>query len=364
MSDDRATSGDNLSTVDHRVAHRSTIPAIRGESVNLFVREKVRAAAPGGSGSSPVVLMIHGGYSPAILAFDVPVRDYSWMSFLARAGIRAFAMDMSGYGGSIHPPMMDDPYNLPPEQQAALGLPRTRKPSYPFELVNADSEADDIDRAVDFIRARCGVGKLTLIGWSGGGFRAGTYASRHPEKVEKLIIFASSNYRRNGPSEPTSAIPKPGAALTIQTRDVSEGRRWLGTARDMSAIDADMPQLIWDCMRRLDPVGATWGPGGLRAPSRTYWGWNAQAAATISLPTLIMVGEQDALLASNLDLYDDLRSSHKAFLRIAGATHFMGWERQSRVLHRASLEWLVSGAIEGRESGAFMADESGAVSAA
>ena len=59
----------DIRTIDHAVAHVSIVPAIKGEAVQLFVREKVltsESATP-----RPVVLMVHGGVSPATLAFDV-----------------------------------------------------------------------------------------------------------------------------------------------------------------------------------------------------------------------------------------------------------------------------------------------------
>jgi pimeloyl-ACP methyl ester carboxylesterase len=258
---------------------------------------------------------------------------------------------------------MDDPCNLTPAQQELVGLGAGagRGPSYPYELVDSDSEADDIDCVVDFIRRLRGVDKVTLVGWSGGGCRAGTYALRHPEKVERLVIFASSNYRREGMSEPP-VLPKPGAAVSIQTREIGEGRRWLGTARRREMIEPDMPGLIWNLSLTLDPLGATWGTGGLRAPTRTYWGWNARGAAQLVLPTLIMVGEQDALIDANQKLFDDLGAQQKIFLAIADGTHFMGWEKQSRVLHRASRDWILEGTFEGRTQGRLRADGGGRVS--
>jgi pimeloyl-ACP methyl ester carboxylesterase len=110
-----------------------------------------------------------------------------------------------------------------------------------------------------------------------------------------------------------------------------------------------------------DPVGATWGPGGLRAPTRTYWGWNANAAKKIALPTLIMAGEQDGLMKSNLELFDDLGAQRKVFLGIACGTHFMNWEKQRRVLHAASVDWLKNGSLGGATSGMFRADENASI---
>src|SRR5262245_43848326 len=106
----------SIVTIDRLVDHTSTVPAIAGQKVNLFVREKVSAKLLEQGAGKPferkVVLMVHGGFSPATLAFDVNYRDYSWMERLAAEGFDVFAMDMTGYGRSSRPPMMDDPCNL------------------------------------------------------------------------------------------------------------------------------------------------------------------------------------------------------------------------------------------------------------
>jgi pimeloyl-ACP methyl ester carboxylesterase len=359
----------DIVTIDRLVAHKSTVPAVAGKSVDLFVREKVPATilnAPGGKApAGKVVLFVHGGFSPATLAFDVAYREYSWMAFLARAGYDVFAMDMTGYGQSSRP-MMDDPCNLDPRQQPLL-VPRNLKepcaPSYPFQLVSSDSETADIERVVDFIRTLRGVDKITLIGWSGGGIRTGTFLARHPDKVDKWIVHASSNYDRKNPSEPPAALPKPGFPMVIQVREVGEGQRWFGTVKCKDAIEPGMPELIWKLNMEADTLAASWGPGGLRAPTRTYWGWNATAAGKINVPTLIMVGEEDNLLASNRHLHEDLGAADKTFLAIACATHFVGWEKQHGVLKRASLEWLDKGTLVGSRRGTFRADPEGNIAA-
>ncbi|MDB5650930.1 MAG: alpha/beta hydrolase fold [Hyphomicrobiales bacterium] len=362
-----AHADETIQTIDRLVSHVSTVPPIVGKPIDLFVREKVPVSivesAEGKAPAGKVVLMVHGGYSPSTLAFDVAYRNYSWMNFLARRGFDVFAMDMTGYGKSGHP-MMDDPCNLDPRQQAALvpkNLAAACAPKYPFELVSSDTETADIDRMVDFIRALRGVDKISLIGWSGGGIRTGTYVSRHPEKIEKLVIFASSNYDRKNPSQKPEVLPKPGAPMSLQNRRVGVDQRWLGTSKCAGSIETGMPEMIWNLNIDNDALGATWGTGGLRAPSRTYWGWNAEAAAKIKVPVLVMVGEQDALTASNNELFDDLGSDKKAFIGISCATHFMVWEKQSRVLHAASAEWLESTSVKGAATGRFRADEAGVI---
>jgi pimeloyl-ACP methyl ester carboxylesterase len=56
-----------------------------------------------------------------------------------------------------------------------------------------------------------------------------------------------------------------------------------------------MADRIWELSKAHDPLGMTWGPGVMRAPTRTYWGWNAEEAKRIKVPTLVMLGEFDNL---------------------------------------------------------------------
>lgn len=358
----------DILTIDRIVEHTSSVPAIKGQKVGLFVRERVAAPMLEQGAGKPfegkVVLMVHGGYTPATIAFDVQYRDYSWMERLAREGFDVFTMDMTGYGRSTRPPQMDEPCNLLPEQQKEITpttLPEPCAPKYPYALVNSDSETDDINAVVDFIRKLRGVDKISLVGWSGGGIRTGTFVGRHPQKVDRYVIWASSNYSRKNPDGPPAALPAAGAPITFQTRTVGVDRRWLGAQKSPDMIEFGMPDIISALNQLADPVGATWGPGGLRAPTRTYWGWNANGARKVQVPTLIMVGEYDNLIRSNIELHEDLGASEKVFLGIAGGTHFMNWEKQRRVLHAASIDWLKNGSLGGATSGVFRADENGVV---
>ena len=214
-----------IRAIDHLVPHVSTVPANKGEAAQIYVREKSLASPS--TAPRPVVLMVHGGVSPSTLAFDVEHESYSWMDYLARAGFDVFAMDMTGYGKSSRP-KMDDPCNVGAALQKEL-VPKTVKepckPSYPYQLVNRQSEHDDIDRVIEYIRQLRGVAKVNLLGWSGGGYRTGTYTSERPEKVDKLVIFASSNYSRKNSSQPV-AVPRAGFPVTTQSRALVEQQRW------------------------------------------------------------------------------------------------------------------------------------------
>jgi len=366
-SSGRGGAGAEIVTVDRLLAHVAAVPAVAGQPAELFLREKAHAGIAHSDGAaapeSRVVLMVHGGFWPSTLAFDFGYPGYSWMAALAAAGFDVFALDMTGYGFSSRP-TMDDPANLSDDDRAALfpELPPAA-PSYPYRLATSDSEAADIDCAVDYIRALRGVERVSLIGWSGGGIRTGTYTARHPDKIDRLVIFASSNYVREGPDGPPAVLPEPGRPVNFQTRAVGIGRRWEPNIRCPGQVAPGIKEILWRQTLLTDPVGASWGPGGLRAPSRTYWGWNRAAAQSITQPTLVMVGEFDRLLPSNIELFADLGAESKAFLRIGCASHFAAWEMQRRVLHDASLQWLRDGTLCGARQGRFAAAADGRIGA-
>src|SRR5262245_24360651 len=183
--------GSRLLTIDHFVKVRSTVPAITGQTTQIYVRERVQAGAAlrgavgGGPANDKVALFVHGAGTPAEVSFDVPYQDYSWMAYLAAAGFDVFSMDTTGYGRSTRPPPMNDPCNLAKERQAGF-VAAPCAPSYPHALTTIASDWDDITAVVDYIRSLRRVERVTLFGWSLGGPRAGGYAGEHPDKVQRL----------------------------------------------------------------------------------------------------------------------------------------------------------------------------------
>ncbi len=338
---------------DHLVPHVSSVPANAGDEVRLYLRERVR---PGFQGRARrrkprAVLFIPGSATASVPAFDLSFRDYSWMAYLARRGLDAFAVDLTGYGRSPRP-RMDDPCNVgPPPQQALLvpnPLAETCAPSYPFRLGTTQSDLDEIDAAVEYIKALRGVKRVSLVGWSLGGHRAGLYAARHPDKVDRLVLYAP-NYRRTSPSGPPASLPLPGFPTAIRTRSAQVN--WPGVECE-GQVDPAVHDPLWASVLENDPVGASWGPedGVMRFPTTVQWGWNASTAGQVKAPTLIIRGELDTVISETTvtELYEDLGTDDKALVTVQCASHFMIWEAPRDVLHRLSAAWLTDRAARGQ----------------
>src|SRR5881296_142235 len=211
-------------TIDHRVPHTSTVPANAGELVYLFLRERF----PSNRDPRKVVLMIHGASVPALAGFDLGGDGYDWALWLAQSGgFDVFMLDFQGSGLSPRP-KMDDPCNAPTADQTRALIPNplsaTCPPSYPFQLINSQSDWDELDTVVDYIRRLRRVDKVALVSWSQGAFRAGPYAVQHPEKVESLLfyapIFNPAGRAGTGSDGFGAPIPllQPGTPMTLTTR--------------------------------------------------------------------------------------------------------------------------------------------------
>ena len=351
-----ADDSEQLLTVDHYVRVRSTVPAIAGQPSQIYVRERAKAGTVlrGGPLADRVVLFVHGGGTPAEVAFDVPYKDYSWMAYLAGAGFDVFSMDVTGYGRSTRPPVMNDPCNLAAEQQAAFVpslLSAPCAPSYPHQLTTIASDWDEIGAVVDYLRALRQVDRVSLVAWSLGGPRSGGFTIRHPEKVQKLVWLAPA-FTRASSSAPPAKVPAAGVAMNKQSR-ADFAANWDRQVGCPDQYEPSVSDAVWRQMLASDPVGATWGPGVRRAPGTTVWGWNAEAVAKLQVPTLMVAGVHDKQVSPDRvrDLYAALGSPQKVFVDLACSSHNAMWEKNHALLFRASLDWLTQGSVNGTRDG-------------
>jgi pimeloyl-ACP methyl ester carboxylesterase len=347
----RGDDSDRLLTIDHYVRVQSTVPAMAGQPAQLYVRERVLAgsALRGTIAPERVVLFVHGAGTPAEVAFDVPYEDYSWMGYLARAGYDVFSVDMTGYGRSTRPAAMMDPCNLAADRQVGF-TPASCKPSYAHAMTTIESDWNDIGAAVDYIRQLRGVERVSLVAWSLGGPRAGGYALRHPQKVNRLVLLAPAYNRSSAAAAP--ARPAEGVAFNTQSRAEFDAN-WERQVECLGQVEPGVADSVWSEMLASDPVGATWGPGVRRAPQTATWGWNAAAVAKTQTPTLMIAAVHDRQVAAERvrELHADLGAPNKVLLDLGCSSHNAMWEKNHLLMFRASLEWLEKGTVNGAKDG-------------
>jgi pimeloyl-ACP methyl ester carboxylesterase len=129
-------------------------------SVDLYLYRK---RLPGEG--RPVLVLVHGSSFSGRGGFDLQVPGhprYSLMDEFARAGFDVWAMDHEGYGRS------------------------TRTESHAGILVGVE----DLQAAMATMERLTGRRSVMMFGQSSGAIRAGAYANREPERVERLVLDA------------------------------------------------------------------------------------------------------------------------------------------------------------------------------
>jgi pimeloyl-ACP methyl ester carboxylesterase len=374
----------NVVTIDHGVAHISTLLANAGDQVKLFVRERVRSDVM--DRPHETVLLIHGRSVPVLAVGELRHENYDWAQWLARSGgFDVFMLDFQGSGRSPRP-KMDDPCNMPTAQQGILipnPLSATCPHSFPSTLNTSASDVDELDAVVEYIRNLRGVDKVHLIAWSGGSFQMGPYAVRHPDKIASLLFFAPIfNTAYRGP--PPNADPTP-MTLGMRAHLFAGNGAAAGWDAEVNAAVASgcenvrepgIQDIVWRAIMENDDLGRTWGPPPAGAPVgsppegvmrvRTAVNavrvWNAEVAVQITVPTMIVQGEFDTGqggIQHLAELYSLIQNDNKLRFTVACAGHYMPWEKQRTVLHQLSKEWIKHLRAGGFDKGEFFVDVDG-----
>jgi pimeloyl-ACP methyl ester carboxylesterase len=121
----------------------------------------------------PVLFLVHGSSLSAQSSFDlsVPGSEYSMMNVFARSGFDVWTMDHENYGRSSQTSSNSD---------IASGV-------------------EDIAAALELQR-ETGRTKVHMFGESSGAIRAGAFAQKAPERVDRLILTAFT-YKGEGAAE-------------------------------------------------------------------------------------------------------------------------------------------------------------------
>jgi len=232
--------------------------------------------------------------------FDLQIRDYSLMDFLAENGYDVWAIDIHGYGHSD----------------------KTEK-----DWSDSKSAAADIAAAVEYITKLRGLSKVDLLGWSAGTQRAGRYAMQHPDRVAKLILYApnwkgTAEYRRNLHKR----IENGGQPLTHYRTNTEAAARSDFVAGEL----AQHPQYE-DVVAEYAKVALETDP---QSPNHfvEYVNLPILDPLQITVPTMIIHGEKDWLSKEEdlLPFDSQLKTRDKRYILLPDGGHAMMLEKDHR----------------------------------
>jgi pimeloyl-ACP methyl ester carboxylesterase len=319
-----------LPKLDAREEHFRIPSDIPG--LNLFLRRLAPATQPA---MRRIVLYVHGATFPSALSVAHRFDGYSWRDNLNAAGFDVWGLDFAGFGGS-------DRY------QEMAESPENRRP-----LGRAQESSGQIERAARFILAHQGQQRLSIIAHSWGSMPTGLFAGRHPELVERIVLFAPVAQRQAASNEVLTQTSVPAWRL------VSLGEQWKRFVADVPA--GERPVLSRSAFeewgpRYLDTDAESRGrtPETVKIPNgptqdiaEAFAGQLAYDPASVRTPVAIIRGEWDSVV-TDLDarwLFDALKNAPiKRDVKISRATHLMHLEESRFALYREAQAFL-----EGRE---------------
>ncbi len=163
---------------------------------------------------------------PLIQAGDIQL-------FYETAGEGPRLMFLNGSGGDLRnkPNMFDGPL---PKQFELLsydhrGLGQSDKPDQAYTMADYASDAVNLMAALDWERCH-------MLGYSFGGMVAQEVAIRYPERVDKLILCASSPGGEGGVSYPLHELaqlpPDEQIALSLSIHDTRHDKAWQAANAD------------------------------------------------------------------------------------------------------------------------------------
>lgn len=298
-----------------------SIPSVE-PGINLSLREK-RAAGLTGFSADRVVILLEPFGVPAAESFDA--NGYSLMDYLAGQGYDVWALDFRGFGGS--------------GRAAAFSQPMMANPP---QIHSADAVLD-VDAAMQYICAQRGITRTNLLGWSWGGVVAADYAGRHPEKIERLVVYGgmhafplpSMTSTMEDPANP--GVMKQLPAYQLATPSMSIGH-WnmqsMGMVEHTAQAEAELSRIFL----ASDPTSGTRTPPSIRRPMGPmvdlYEIWSGRPiydASLITAPTLFIRGDCDTFSDDPGYMASLSNASYKRYVEIPDATHWALYEDQPSV---------------------------------
>jgi pimeloyl-ACP methyl ester carboxylesterase len=261
-------------------------------AVSLAMYRKRVGAPASGQASLPVLFLVHGSSLSARTSYDLAVpghEEYSMMNVFARYGYDVWTMDHENYGKSS----------------------RTESNS------DIASGAEDLKAGIELVERETGRKKVHLFGESSGGLRAGVYAMKHPEQVERLVLAA---FTYKGEASPT--LTKRAEQLpyyrthNMRLRD-REMIRGIYTRDKAGTTDPAIAEVVADAELKF----------GDQVPTGTYLDMTANLPVVdplkVGAPVLLLRGEYDGIATVDdlTDFFKRLPNGDRQFVILPGAAH-------------------------------------------
>jgi len=275
------------------------------------------------------VLFLHGSSFPSQLSFNFKMNHKSWMDHLCEDGFDVYALDFLGYGHSDRYPEMDNEES--------------------FTVVGKAIEVyEDVVIAVNYILNKTGATNVFLIGHSWGGSVAALYASRHPDKTKKLVLFAAITARKYETEQENIR----GSYETMTPKQRIDAMLELTPEGRASELEEDVIENWGALWIDSDPLSEKRGSDDVKFPSgpsqdvqdllhnNSYYD-----PQKIISPTLIIRGEWDEY-PDNHDAYNLFISLENAvskkYVVIEKGTHVVHLEKSRYKLYNEVLHFLGS----------------------
>ena len=262
----------------------------RKGDVKLFLWEKKASPNVPRQGT---IFFVHGSSMASQPTFDlqVPGRPFSSaMDWFSDHGYDTWTMDNEGYGRS--------------DKQRNIN----------FDISNG---ADDLAAGSDYVMKATGAKKLLFYGISSGALKAGLFAERHPERVEKIALDA---FVWTGEGSPTLEQRKKKLPEFI-----ARSRRPIDRPFVHSIFQRDHPgtadeatiEAFADAILTLDDS----------MPTGTYVDMCSKLPlldpAKLAVPTIILRGEHDGIASMDdlIKYFVKLPHPNKQFSVMEGISH-------------------------------------------
>ena len=270
--------------------------------VKLFLWNKPAAADVPKLGT---IFFVHGSSMASQPTFDlyVPGRpDSSVMDYFAARGFDTWTMDNEGYG---------------------------RSDKHRAQNNDISNGADDLAAGTEYVMKATGTKKMHMYGISSGALKAGLFAERHPDRIERLALDA---FVWTGEGSPTLAERK-----KKLPQFQAMHRRPIDRAFVHSIFERDHPgtaddatvEAFADAILALDDS----------MPTGTYVDMCSKLPlldpTKIANPTIVMRGEYDGIASFDdlIEFYRKLPNSDKQFAVMAGISHASFQQKNYRVVY-------------------------------